>query len=114
MLGFSSRIALLVLAAPVAACLVSCSETSGRSSARDARARKGALDEVLLCEDSDERTPILFPHRVHYAPRDQGGHAIECGLCHHDYEGPDAGPPGSCRTCHFHHDVAVEKAIDSL
>lgn len=105
---------LLAVVALLIAGIAACSDTSGRSKPEAPRARSGALDNILLCEDSVERTPLVFPHRKHYGPRDQGGHGIACGSCHHDYEGPGAALPGSCRSCHFHHDVVVDKAIDSL
>jgi len=112
--GRSRLLAGSLLAALPIACIAACTETAGRSRSESPRPRDAALDSLLLCEDSHERTPIVFPHRKHYGPRDEGGHEIACGSCHHDYEGPDAAPPGSCRTCHVRHDVAVDKAIHSL
>ena len=111
----SSRLlALLLMLALTAALLVARSEAAGEDDPEGAARRQDALDSILLCEDSDERTPIRFPHRLHYGPREEGGQAIDCGSCHHDYEGADAAPPRACRTCHARHDVAVEKAIESL
>ena len=114
MLGNSMPLALPVGAALLVACLAACSETTGRANPDGRGRRSGALDTILLCEDSPERTSLVFPHRQHYGPRDQGGHEIDCGLCHHDYQGRTAAPPGACRTCHVRHDVVVEKPIDSL
>lgn len=114
MLGNLRLLALSVLVAVPVACIAACSEASRQTSPSDTQRIAGALDNILLCEDSVERTSLVFPHKKHYAPRGQGGSAIGCDVCHHDYEGPEAAPPGSCRTCHAAHDVVVKKKIHTL
>lgn len=73
--------------------------------ADDTPSKDGALDEIVLSEFSRD-TPgiVLFPHRLHAAALEEGGRGIQCGSCHHDFEGPTANPPGSCRKCHLYHD----------
>lgn len=73
---------------------------------RDRRPPKGpgALDLLLLSERSEENGAVRFRHRDHYGPVAEGGSGIDCETCHHDYEGEDEPPPGSCRTCHSSHD----------
>ncbi len=76
--------------------------------------RGAPLDTILLCEASDEAGPVTFPHRLHHASRSEGGRAIGCGVCHHDYEGPRAQPPRACRTCHVSHDHEEDPATPYL
>jgi len=63
----------------------------------------GALDRILLSEKSDEAGSLVFDHRLHYAPREEGGMAIACKRCHHEYAGPDGDPPQACGNCHYSH-----------
>lgn len=63
----------------------------------------GALDVILLSEKTDEAGPLFFDHRRHYAPRENGGVAIGCRTCHHDFTGSEGSLPQACSNCHFSH-----------
>ena len=69
----------------------------------------GALDIVLLSDESEEVGPVSFRHAEHYDLKAEGGREIHCALCHHDYTGDVNRPPGACRTCHMSHDAEEDE-----
>ena len=73
-----------LLAALVPALVLACALTGAPPEPRT----PGALDRILVGEKSDEAGSFVFPHRRHYGPASEGGRAIPCGRCHHDYRGP--------------------------
>jgi len=93
---------LLMFSVPVLA--LSCSWSSKEEESMPSASGVGALDTILMCEDSGEEGPVNFPHRLHYASRAHGGRSIGCKTCHHDFEDRNGPPPDSCRTCHVSHD----------
>ena len=55
--------------------------------------------------------PVLFTHKQHY---DENEEAIDCELCHHNFD-PEEQPPSemNCRVCHYNDaEVAEEICID--
>jgi len=63
--------------------------------------REGALDRILLSEKTDRAGPLIFDHRLHYGPQEEGGCGIACTECHHEYRGHGAEPPRACSECHL-------------
>ena len=74
----------------------------------------GALDKILLSEKSDEAGPLVFNHWLHYAGTEEGGMAIRCQVCHHDYKGLSIDPPKACRVCHLSHDDPKKNTLPTL
>jgi len=76
---------------------------SSAALADDRPARAGVFDSILMCERSPDAGPLTFKHKLHYAPPGEGGWAIRCAACHHDYSIPKDPEPGACRRCHPQH-----------
>ncbi|MFC1586708.1 cytochrome c3 family protein [Planctomycetota bacterium] len=76
--------------------------------------KTGALDKILVSEISDEQGSLYFPHLLHSSAKADKGLGIECETCHHDYKGPEAAPPQSCRKCHISHDQEAENVNEFL
>ena len=74
----------------------------------------GALDRILLSEKSYEAGRVIFNHRLHYAPRAEGGRSIACKTCHHEYAGPDGDPPQACGNCHYSQSDSRIRHLPSL
>ena len=78
-------------------------------------ARKaGALDMILLGEHSDEIGQMVFPHYMHYGPKNMGLNGIACGKCHFCSGDARKDPIQSCRSCHFPHDESAGRRERSL
>lgn len=97
-------------------CLAGACMILGPSEAGDPRASSGggALDKILLSEKSNEAGSLVFDHRLHYAPRGEGGEAIGCKSCHHDDTGSKDDPPRACGDCHISHSDARLGVLPSL
>jgi len=76
------------------------------SDPRDPAGTQGAripriLGELVLARDSDEITPVIFPHARHQ-DLELGGRRLGCVGCHHTLSDRPESPPAACGTCHPH------------
>jgi hypothetical protein len=90
-------IAILILTLPAA---IGCSSEAGKPAAPQAGARLPAvLADLLLARDSDEITPVEFPHARHLDPK-FAGRALDCADCHHPLGELPGSIPTACGSCH--------------
>lgn len=79
-----------------------CSPETGAPGTAGGGARVPAvLADLVLARDSDEITPVRFPHARHLDPG-FAGRALDCADCHHTLEDLPGSIPAACGTCHPH------------
>jgi hypothetical protein len=80
---------------------VGCSSEAGDASPEGRARIPSVLAELLLARDSDEITPVVFPHAQHQDPT-VTGRELDCAFCHHTLTDLPDQPPAACGTCHPH------------
>ena len=109
------RTFLLVLFIISAAGLITCALPPTGDKKIPAQRKAGALDCILLCEQSPDMGQIVFPHYKHMGPRSEGNNGIACGVCHRAVCMTDAKRPYKpCRSCHPPESAAFEDETPKL
>jgi hypothetical protein len=78
-----------------------CLSTAGRDAPKSAARIPTVLADLELARDSDEITPVDFPHARHQDPA-FAGRALDCADCHHTLRDVPGSIPAACGTCHPH------------
>ena len=83
----------------IAAVLAACGEAEERPGSTTLV--PALLADLTPARDSDEISPVRFPHALHQDERKMG-RKLACAFCHHHLEADPASLPMACGRCHPH------------